>query len=112
MSLPSPRSRATSSAACPPAPKVASTRVSPGRGASARSTSSARTGTWSVSVGKTLGNIFRAPFGVRQLLAPDGAIPDLEVVVHTGDGDLAADPGPLEQLRGDHHPALSVELER
>src|SRR6185295_19127391 len=57
----------------------------------------------------TLGNIFGAPFGIA-LLAPGGAIPDLEVVEHTGDGDLAADPELLEQLGRDHHAPRLVEL--
>ena len=41
-----------------------------------------------------------------------GAIPDLEVVVHAGDRDLAPDRELLEQLGRDHHPALLVELGR
>src|SRR5581483_4546425 len=110
ITFPSPRSRCASSVACPPAPKVPSTIVSPGRGSSAATTSSARTGTWSVSVGKTLGNIFRAPFDLVQLCAPGGAIPDLEVVGRSGHRDLLRDPGPREQRRGYHEPALFVEL--
>src|SRR5579884_2010999 len=110
ISLPSPRSRAARSAAWPPAPKVQSTTVSPGRGARAASTSSARTGTWSVSVGKTLGNIFCAPFDCLALGAPRSAVPDLQVVVDPGDGHLAADRRLLEQLGRDHDAALLVEL--
>src|SRR5581483_3478678 len=109
ISLPSPRIRAASRPAWPPAPNVQSTTVSPGRGARAASTSSARTGTWSVSVGKTLGNIFRAPFDCLPLIAPGGAIPDLEVVVHARHRHLAPDPAALEQVRGDHDPPLLVE---
>src|SRR5258708_4482088 len=86
--------------------------VSPGRGARRSSTSSARTGTWSVSVGKTLGNIFRAPFGLRELLAPRGAIPDLEMVVDARDRHLALDARTGEELGRDHHPSLLVELDR
>src|SRR5204862_2675925 len=84
ISLPPPRRRGASRLECPPAPKVQSTIVCPGRGARAVSTSSARTGTWSVSVGKTLGNIFRAPFDSLLLRAPRGAVPDLEMVDDAG----------------------------
>ena len=45
MSLPRPRRSAASSAACPPAPKVASTTVCPGSTARLSRTSCARTGT-------------------------------------------------------------------
>src|SRR6266446_1857380 len=110
ISLPSPRSCEASRPAWPPAPKVQSTIVSPGRGASVASTSSARTGTWSVSVGKTLGNIFCAPFDCLLLFAPGGAIPDLEVVVDACDSDFAADACDLEQGGRDHHAPLLVEL--
>src|SRR5881227_3652956 len=110
ISFPSPCSFPASSAACPPAPKVASTIVSPGCGSRRDTTSSARTGTWSVSVGKTLGNIFRAPFDLVQLLAPRLPVPDLQVVVDARHGDFAGDPGPLEERLRDHQPALLVEL--
>src|SRR5262245_44496829 len=112
ISLPSPRSRSASSAACPPAPNVQSTTVCPGRGARAARTSSARTGTWSVSVGKTLGNILRAPFDLFQLLPPFGAIPDLEVVVDARDRDLAPDACALEGPGRDHAAARLVEVGR
>src|SRR6478609_2548367 len=110
ISLPSPRRLPARSDAWPPAPKVQSTTVSPGWGERAASTSSARTGTWSVSVGKTLGNIFRAPFDCLLLLAPGGAIPDLEMVDDARHGHLAADAGVLEEVGGDHDPSLLVEL--
>src|SRR5947199_3205257 len=110
ISFPSPRSFPASSAACPPAPKVASTIVSPGCGSRRDTTSSARTGTWSDSVGKTLGNIFRAPFDLVQLLTPFVAIPDLEMVVDAGDRDLAPEPGVLHELGRQHEAALPVEL--
>src|SRR5213594_1878440 len=106
ISLPSPRSREPSSVAWPPAPNVPSTIVSPGRGSRFATTSSARTGTWSVSVGKTLGNIFRAPFDLVQLLNPFRSIPDLHVIAHAGDRHLARDPGCLQERAGDHDAAL------
>src|ERR1051325_6576124 len=110
ISLPSPRSREASSVAWPPAPNVQSTIVSPGRGSRFATTSSARTGTWSVSVGKTLGNIFRAPFDLLQLCGPRGSVPDLDVVVHAGERHLARDAGALEQRGRDDEPARLVEL--
>src|SRR5262249_23830013 len=82
----------------------------PGRGASAATTSSARTGTWSVSVGKTLGNIFRSPFDLALLLSPGRAVPDLEVVVDADDGHLARDPRALDEPARDDQPALPVEV--
>src|SRR5204863_2777946 len=111
ISLPrSPRS-AASSAAWPPAPKVASTTVSPGCTARSSRTSSGRTGTWSVAlVCKTFGNIFRTPFDFGQFFAAGGAGPDRGVVVDAGDDDFPAQLPVLEQLGGDHHAALFVEV--
>src|SRR5205823_12251801 len=110
ISLPSPRSREPSSVAWPPAPNVPSTIVSPGRGSRRETTSSARTGTWSVSVGKTLGNIFRAPFDLVQLCAPLRPVPDLQVVEDARHRHLPRDTDALEERRRDDHAALLVEL--
>src|SRR5512133_387554 len=111
ISLPRSLRSAASSEACPPAPKVASTTVSPGCTASSSRTSSGRTGTWSVAlVCKAFGNILRTPFDFGQFLAPGGAVPDLEVVVDTGDDDFPAQLRVLEELGGNHHAALFVEV--
>src|SRR5215207_3164030 len=111
ISLPLPRRPSARIAACPPAPNVASTTVSFGRTASRRRTSSARTGTWSVSFGcKTLGNMLRAPFDLLQVLAPDGAVPDLQVVVDSRDDDLAAESRVLDQRGRNVDPPLLVRL--
>src|SRR5438105_1345595 len=111
MSLPLPRRSAARNEACPPAPKVASTTVSPGLTARSSRTSSARTGTWSVAlVCKAFGNILRTPFDFGQLLAPRGAVPDLEPVVDACDDDFPTELRVLDQLGGNHHAALSVEL--
>src|SRR5581483_4057870 len=109
ITLPRPfRSRA-SRVAWPPAPKVASTRVSPGSSASSERTSSARTGTWSVVLGcKTFGNILCTSHDLLQLGAPGGAVPDLEPVAHADDDHLAAEPGVLDQRRRQHHAPLLV----
>ncbi len=59
---------------------------------------------------KTFGNILCAPFHLVQLLAPLGAIPDLEVVVDAGDDDVPSEPGvPVQSGRHEHAPLL-VEL--
>src|SRR5213078_5233491 len=111
ISRPSPRRSDASSAACPPAPKVASTTVSPGSIASSCRTSSASTGTWAVAFGcKTLGNILRTPFDLVQVSAPRGAVPDLEVVVDSRHDDLLPQPGVLAERRRHHDPALLVDL--
>src|SRR6266542_4568817 len=108
ISLPRPPSSAARSSAWPPAPKVASTTVCPGSTARASRTASARTGTWSVALGrKTFGNILRTPFDLLDVVAPGRAIPDLEVGAHPGDHDLTADAGvPGQRLRHEHAPLL------
>src|SRR5947199_2304908 len=83
--------------------------VSPGRTARHSRTCSARTGTWSASLGcKTFGNILSTPFDLGELAAPGVAIPDLEVVVDSGDDDVAAELGVLEQPGRDDHATLPV----
>src|SRR3954468_4834807 len=109
ISLPLPRRSDASSSACPPAPKVASTTVSPGLTASASRTSSARTGTWSVALGrKTFGNILRTPFHHVDVFAPCFAVPDLEVIADSRDNHLASEV--LGQGRRQRHSALLVRL--
>src|SRR6187551_846123 len=111
MKRPLPWRSAASTRACPPAPKVASTTASPGLTARSSRTSSARTGTWSVLLRcKALGNKLHTPFDLFDLLFPGRAIPDLHVVAHTGDDDLAAEACVLEQRGRHHHAALLVEL--
>src|SRR5262245_9327307 len=111
MKRPSPFRSWARIAAWPPAPNVASTTVCPGSIARSSRTSSARTGTWSVSFGcKTLGNIFCAPFHLFQLLAPRGAVPDLQVVPDASDDDVPAEPSVLDESGRNHHAPLTVEL--
>src|SRR5262249_48788491 len=109
MSFPSPRRSSASSAACPPAPNVQSTTVSPGRTASSSRTSAARTGTWSVALGcDAFGSILSALLDLLHLLLPGGAVPDLQMVVDAGDDDVARE---LRALRGrgrQHHSSLLV----
>ena len=84
------RGRRRAARAWPPAPKVASTTVSPGCTARSSRTSSARTGTWSVLLRcKALGNKLHTPFDFFELLSPGVAIPDLHVVAHACDDDVA-----------------------
>src|SRR5207244_13228755 len=54
--------------------------------------------------------MLRTPFDLRQLLTPGGAIPDLEVVVDSGDDDVPAELRVLDERARKHQPALLVEL--
>src|SRR6185437_10092765 len=91
------------------APKVASTTVSPRSIARSSRTSSARTGIWSVAFGcKAFGNILRPPFDFLDQRPPGGPIPDLQVVVDSGDHDLATEARVLDQRRRQHDAALLV----
>src|SRR4051812_10623742 len=111
MKRPRPRSSAASTAPWPPAPKVASTTVSPGWTSRRSRTSSARTGTWSAPLScKTFGNMLRAPFELVALLSPGLAIPDLEPVPDAGDDDIARELRVRDQRRRDHHPPLLVDI--
>src|SRR5438128_2816768 len=110
MSLPRPCRSDARSDAWPPAPKVASTTVSPGLTARSSRTSSASTGTWSVALREAFGNMLRTPFDLGQLLAPGRAVPDLEVVVDARDDDVARELRVLEQRRRQHQAPLLVEL--
>src|SRR3954470_7382204 len=109
ISFPLPCRPAARIAACPPAPKVASMTVSPGCTARDARTSSARTGTWSASLGcKTFGNILSTPFDLGELALPGGAVPDLEAVVDACDDDVAAELRVREQCGRDAHAPLFV----
>src|SRR3954453_3076383 len=109
ISFPLPRRSAASSEAWPPAPKVAWMTVSPGSTAREVRTSSARTGTWSASLGcKTFGNILSPPFDLGELALPGGAVPDLEVVVDPGDDDVAAELRVGDQRGWQAHASLFV----
>src|SRR6188472_1166454 len=111
MKRPLPWRSAASTRACPPAPKVASTTVSPGLTARSSRTSSARTGTWSVLLRcKALGNKLHTPFDLFDLLFPGGAVPDLDVVADARDDDFAAEARVPEQRGRNHHPPLLVEF--
>src|SRR4051794_14062473 len=112
MNRPRPRSSAASTAAWPPAPKVASTTVSPGWTSRRSRTSSASTGTWSAPLScKTFGNMLRAPFELVTLFSPGLAIPDLEPVANPGDDDLAPELRVRRQRRRDHDAPLPVDLD-
>src|SRR4029079_6463538 len=111
MNRPFPCKSAARTRAWPPAPKDASTTVSPGVTARSPRTSSARTGTWSVLLRcKALGNKLHTPFHLIDLLFPGSAVPDLDVVAHAGDDDLASEARVLEQRGRNHHASLLVEL--
>src|SRR5205823_5933332 len=109
ISFPLPRRSAASSEAWPPAPNVASMTVSPGSTPRQARTSSARTGTWSASLGcKTFGNILSTPFDLGELALPGCAVPDLEVVVDPGDDDVAAELRVGDQCGWQAHAPLLV----
>src|SRR5262245_24848558 len=111
MKRPRPSRSSASSDAWPPAPKVASTTVSPGSTARSSLTSSARTATWSAALcGKAFGNTVGTPFHFLEVLAPDGAVPDLDVVANTGDHDLACELRVLHERRGQRDAALLVRV--
>src|SRR3954451_18652918 len=105
------RSRA-STREWPPAPKVQSTISSPGCTSSSAPTSRASTGTCAsgLGLGKTFGNTLRAPFDLGELAAPGLAVPDLEPVTQTGDDDVLAQVGVLQQRRRECDAPLTVEL--
>src|SRR3954468_20914752 len=109
ITLPLPWKSRASSDAWPPAPKVPSTSVCPGSSARSSRTSSARTGTWSVVLGcKTFGNMLCTPHYLLQLVAPRGAIPDLEAVAHPHHDDLTTERRVLDQRGRQHHATLLV----
>src|SRR5919201_4114511 len=54
--------------------------------------------------------MLRTPFDLSQVLAPGGAIPDLKVVAHARDDDLAIDLRVFQQRGRDHNAPLPVEL--
>src|SRR5262249_44618672 len=109
-SFPLPSRPRASRRACPPAPKVASTTVSPGSTARSSQTSSASTGTCASAplLCKTFGNIVHPPFDGVEVLGPGVAVPDLEVVVDTDDDDLALEPRPRRELGRHEDAALLV----
>src|SRR5258706_8345812 len=84
--------------------------VSPGCTARRSCTSSARTGTCSVELGKTFGNIVDPPLCVGCCNAPGVAVPDLCVVVDADHDGLELDLGALRQVGREHDAALRVEL--
>src|SRR5690348_13947121 len=109
-SFPFPCRPRASRRACPPAPKVASTTVSPGSTARRSHTSSASTGTCGSAplLCKTFGNIVHPPFDGVEVLRPGVAVPDLEVIVYAHDHDLALEPCPRGELGRHQHAPLLV----
>src|SRR5687768_8533198 len=97
ISVPVGPSRSATSRACPPAPNVQSTAVSPDAGAVRSISSPASTGMctrlMSRRIAKTLGHLLDLAVE-RLLLAPPALLaPDLEVVPHPDHHDLLLDPG-------------------
>src|SRR5215204_5734294 len=100
--------------ACPPAPKVQSTTVSPAAGTVSSISSPASTGTctrfMSRRMAKALGHL--PDLGVEGvlLLVPALLGPDLEMVPHAHHDDLLLDPGVGEKRRRQRHAAARVQL--
>src|SRR3954453_18280848 len=116
ISTPPRPSRSAISSAWPPPPKVQSTATSPGRGSRSASASSARTGTcWAVMSSRLTkgGGDVEDLVGERVVVGRPGvAVPDLQALLGARNGDLLAQPGVLEELRGHHHAPRAVELAR
>src|SRR5512140_2628609 len=115
MKRPSLPRRSAIAAAWPPAPKVQSIATSPDAGRSSSTSSSRRTGvcasTISYSLSRKLVSGCISPLlQLGQVLAPGGAVPDLDVVLDSDDGRLPADAGELQQPRREGHSALAVRL--
>src|SRR5919205_39547 len=53
--------------------------------------------------------MLRTPFHFPQVLAPGGAVPDLQVVVDAGDDDLAVEAGGSREAGWNLHPPLFVD---
>src|SRR3954451_24686066 len=113
-SVPSGPSRSATRRACPPAPKVQSTAVSPAAGCVRSISSPARTGTWMRVMSRRIAKALRhlPDLGVEALLLaqPLLAAPDLEVVAHAHPHALLADPGVAHQRGWKGHASGGVEL--
>src|SRR5438067_840371 len=55
--------------------------------------------------------MLRTPFDGLQLLAPGGAVPDLQMVIHAGHDDVPAELRVPQDRRRHHAPPLRVGLE-
>src|SRR3712207_2561792 len=113
-SVPAGPSRSAMTRACPPAPKVQSTAVSPGAGAVRSISSPASTGTWvrlmSRRIAKALGHLPDLRVQRLLLLLPPAPAPHLEVVTHAHHHHLALDSRVAEERRRKRHPARCVEI--
>src|SRR3954464_5363620 len=118
MSVPPGPRRSATSRACPPAPNVQSTAVSPGCGASTATSSGARTGTWpsawargmSSRMAKTVRDVVH--LGGQAIVEdlPGALVPDLEAVLCPDHDDVLLERGVLHERGRQAHAAGVVEL--
>src|SRR4051794_27027648 len=114
ISSPSGPRRSAISRAWPAPPTVQSMATSPGRGSSSSSTSSARTGSCSAvmsrSVTKLGGDVVDLVGQAGVVVGPRLAVPDLQAVVGADHDDLLGQAGVLGEERRHVDPARGVEL--
>src|SRR3954471_19934931 len=114
-SVPVEPSRSATSRACPPAPKVQSTAVSPRAGEVRSISSPARTGTWTGVMSRRIAKLLRHLPDLRVegllLRAPALRRPDLEVVADAHDHDLLGDRRVRQQRRGKRHAPARVQVD-
>src|SRR5829696_5886890 len=101
--------------ACPPAPKVQSTAVSPAAGAVRSISSPASTGTcvrvMSRSMAKAVGHLLDLRVQAPLLVLPPAAPPHLEMVPYAHDDNFLLDRGVSQQRRRQRHAPSGVELD-
>ena len=116
-------SRSPTARACPPPPNVQSITVWPPAGSSRSTSSRSRTGTCSVGIRRSVaerrggrGSSARAaaitprpPLARSASARPRPRVPDLEMVVRADDHARPPEPGVLDQVPRDPHPAGAVE---
>src|SRR5215216_434277 len=114
-SVPVEPSRSATRRACPPAPKVQSTAVSPAAGRVRSISSPASTGTWMCLMSRRMAKPFRhlPDLGVEGFLLSLPALlaPDLEVIAHPDHDDLLLDACVRHERRRQRHPSRGVQLD-
>src|SRR3954469_15032736 len=118
INVPSGPSRSATSRACPPAPNVQSTAVSPAWGAITSTSSAARTGTWPSALWRGMSS--RMAKSVRDVVhlggqavvedLPGALVPDLQAVFGAHDDDVLLQRGVLHERGRQADAAGVVEL--
>src|SRR3712207_2332158 len=106
--------RSATSFACPPAPNVQSTAVSPSRGSTVASSSAARTGTCiaviSASMAHPAADLADVGDELAALAVPLRAVPDLDAVARADDLHVLGEAGVLQEEGRDTDATGAVEL--